>query len=452
MDYEKLGNSVVTLVGGAKNVKYLTNCATRLRFVLFDEDLVDEAKLKKVSGVLGSIKSGGQYQVIIGNEVSNVYKAIMKSNNFKFDDAKSDTPKSTKKQTFLTKALDYISGSFTPALAGVTGAGMIKALLALLSAFGWIDTTGMTYKVLEVMSDAAFYYLPIFLAYSAAQKLRCNPYISMVIAGILLHPNLSAMFAAGPVSFLGLPIKSVAYASSVIPVLLMVLLLSYVEPFIDKITPTAIKFFLKPLLIILIVAPVTLIVLGPIGGFIGDVLAGIMEAASVKYSWLVVGIMGAFSPLLVMTGMHYSLMPVSMTSYARLGYENFMLPGMLAANIAQGGATLGVSFKTKDKELKSIASSTGITAVLGITEPAMYGVNLKYKKPFIAVMIGGALGGFFAGIAGVKAYAIASPGLAALPIFLGDTFIAAVITVVISFCASFAISYLTWNDNLIEKD
>lgn len=450
MKYEKLASDVLKNVGGEKNVSNLTHCATRLRFNLKDVSKANAEVLKKINGVMGVVNKGGQFQVIIGNDVGNVYKEVLKLGNFKTG-ASVDNQE---KMGIGSKILDTISGIFTPILPALTGAGMLKAVLVLLTTFKVISPESQSYYIFNFISDAAFYFLPIILAYTSAIKFNCNPFVAMSIGGVLLHPNFSALIAKNePISFIGLPVTAASYSSSVIPIILTVWLMSYVERFADKISPKVIKFFTVPLIVVLITAPISLIAIGPLGTVIGGYVASAVTLLNARLGWLVVGLLGAFSPLLVMTGMHYSFFPVIMTSFATFGYEAMLAPGMLAANIAQGAAALCVALKTKNSNLKQLAGSAGITAVLGITEPAMYGVNLKLKKPFMGVMIGGGFGGLYAGITGLKAFALASPGLAALPIFIGqgNNLINAIITCVISFVVTFAVTWFLGFEDPVEE-
>ena len=447
MDYQKVSKEILKLIGGEENIEQVDYCATRLRFRLLDINQVDREGLEKTEGVLGANYSGRRLQVIIGSDVANVYKAFLEIADLSKGgtDYISEVGKSR-----LSMVIDTIAGVFTPILPAITGAGMIKALLALFIAFNWISAESQTYYVLNVISDGAFYFLPVLLAYTAANRFKTNPYLAVALAGVLLHPNFAALINDGQTSieFLGIPFRLVSYGSSVIPILLAVWFMSYVERFADRVSPNVVKFFLKPLITLLIVAPVTLIVLGPIGTIIGDYVAQGIVFLNEHVSFLIPTLMGAFSPLLVMLGMHYSLFPVAISAFVALGYEAILLPGMLAANIAQGAAALAVSMKVKDQEVKSLGRSAGLTALMGITEPAMYGINLRYKRPFIAVMIGGGVAGIFAGITKVKAYGFASPGLASLPIFIGDTFVYSLITIAISFILTFV---LTWTFGIDEK-
>ncbi|GIM29716.1 PTS beta-glucoside transporter subunit EIIBCA [Clostridium polyendosporum] len=451
MNYQKLASDILKNIGGETNVANLTHCATRLRFSVKDKSKVNEEAVKKTKGVMGAVYKGGQFQVIIGTDVSSAYNELLKQGNFK----KAASTDNEEKKTIVATILDTIAGIFTPILAPITGAGMLKAVLVLLTTANILSTESQSYYILNFISDAAFFFLPIILAYTSAIKFDCNPYMAMSIGGVLLHPNFSALVSAGkPVSFLGLPVTLATYSSSVIPIILVVWLMSYVEKFADKISPKPIKFFSKPLITLLVVAPVALIAIGPLGTIIGNFIASGVNYINDKAGWLVIFVMGAFSPLLVMTGMHYSLVPITMTSLATVGFDTVLIPGMLAANVAQGGAALCVALKTKNKDLKQLAGSSGVTAVLGITEPAMYGVNLKLKKPFIAVMIGGAVGGLYGGIMGLKAYAMVSPGLAAIPAFIGpgNNFINAVVVCVISFVGAFIAAWFLGFEEPVDEE
>lgn len=447
MDYQTIAKEILTHVGGEENIELMDYCATRLRLRLREMNNVDRNRLEKTKGVLGVNYSGNRVQIIIGSDVANVYKAFTGMVNLE----KNRTPaEGGGEKSKLSVILDTIAGVFTPILPGITGAGMIKALLALFTAFNWISPETQTYYVLDTIADAAFYFIPVLLAYTAANRFKTNPYLAVALAGVLLHPNFTALINEGQttIGFLGVPIRLASYGSSVIPIILGVWFMSYVERFADRVSPKVVKFFLKPLITLLIVAPVTLVILGPIGTIIGDYVAEGTVFLNDRVSFLIPTLMGAFSPLLVMFGMHYSLFPVALSAFAALGYEAILLPGMLAANIAQGAAALAVSIKAKDQEVKSLGRSAGLTALMGITEPAMYGINLRYKRPFLAVMIGGGVAGIFAGITKVKSYGFASPGLASLPIFIGDTFIYSLITIGISFALTFV---LTWFFGIDEE-
>ena len=406
---------------------------------------------------MGVVNKGGQYQVIIGSDVANVCKEINDLANLQDNTAAVEEDN----KNAVVKVLDTIAGIFTPIIPAITGAGMLKAVMALLVSFKVISTSSQTYSILNFMADAAFYFLPFLLANSAAKKFKCNTYMAMTLAAVLLHPNFSAMVDVAKttgegIKFLGIPVTIATYSSSVIPIILGVWLMSFVEPIADKVSPKAIKFFTKPLITLVVAGLGTLIVLGPIGNVCGNGISAGIEFLNKYANWLVPFIVGTFSPLLVMTGMHYGLIPIGINNLATAGFDTVVGPGMLGSNIAQGAASLAVACKTKNSELKQLATSAGITGVCGITEPAMYGVTLKLKRPLIGVMIGGGVSGLFLGIFGVGRYTSGSPGLLALPGYIGtDGFrniIFACIGAAIAFVVSFVVTYFVGFEDVVEEN
>ncbi|MCF1634854.1 PTS transporter subunit EIIC [Streptococcus gallolyticus] len=453
MDYGKVAKGILQYVGGKENVIFATHCVTRLRLTLKDRTKADTNKIKGIEGVLGVVDGDAQYQVIIGQEVNNVYNAFIKlTGEFKKSES---TPKADeKKETWWSRLLDILAGIFTPIMPIIAGAGMLKALLSILTLFNWIDIEGNTYYFLTFIADASYYFLPIFLANSAAKKFHTNNYMAMLMGAILLHPNFSALSETGDyVSVLGLPVKIVTYSSSVIPIILIVFVLSYVKKWVDKITPATIKFIARPILTILIMTPLAFVALGPLGSLVGDGLVNGLLAIEKIAPWIMPTVIGAFMPFLVMTGMHYSLLPAYVSSLSSLGYETIIGPGNLPSNIAQGAAALCVALKTKNKKFKQLAVSSGITALLGVTEPALFGVNLKLRKPLIATTIGGGLGGLYAGLTGVMRFGGGGAGLAALGLYVGDdpmNLINAIISAAIAFVVTFVILWKIGFEDSIE--
>ena len=460
MNYENLAKSILEKVGGEQNVSNLTHCATRLRFNLKDNTKANTDAMKALNGVMGVVEKGGQYQVIIGNDVNNVYKEIMKISNL---EGKENSSEEVDDRKPIAKVIDTITGIFTPILPAITAAGMMKAVLALLSAFKLLTADSQTYQVINFMADAAFYFLPILLASSAAKKFKCNQYLAMMLGGMLLHPTFvsmvnSAKEAGTSIGVFGLPISLASYSSSVLPIILGVWFMSYVEPIADKISPKAIKFFTKPLITALVTGIVLLVAIGPIGYIVSDKVGLAIKTLESYASWLVPTLIGGLTPLLVMTGTHYGLIPIGINNRMTMGYDTIIYPGMLASNVAQGGAALAVAFKTKNSEIKQLASSAGITGVCGITEPALYGVNLRFKTPLYASMIGGAVGGLFLGIFRVCNYSGGSPGFLTLPSYIGGesmmnfvyACIGAVISVVVSFIACLAL-YKDSKEEILRK-
>lgn len=453
MNYQELGDKILTLVGGKENVSGLTHCATRLRFNLKDEGKAQTDALKKTPGVLGVVVSGGQYQIIIGNDVNHVYKPIAeKCSLSQNSDAKKEEGE---KKSIGARLIDTITGIFTPVLPAITAAGMLKAVLSLLVAFSLVDTEASTYQVINFMADAAFYFLPILLANSAAKKFGCNPYLAMMLGGMLLHPNFINMVTASQesgeaIKLFFIPIYNASYSSSVIPIILMVWFMSLVEPIADRISPKPVKFFTKPLITALVAGAVGLAVLGPIGYIIANWIATGVTLLNTYVSWLVPLILGGVFPLLVMTGTHYGIIPIGINNRMTTGFDTIVYPANLASNIAQGAATFAVAVKTKKSDIRQLASSAGITAVCGITEPALYGVNMRFKTPLISACIGGAAGGLFMGIFTVKNYGGGSPGLMTLPGYIGGDslrdLMLACIGAAIAFVIAFIISFILYKD------
>lgn len=462
MNYQELAKEILEKIGGAGNISGLTHCATRLRFNLKDEGKAQTDALKQLKGVMGVVSKGGQYQVIIGSDVANVYRPLTELCDWKDTAAASEAEKKDDRK-LVERLVDTLSGIFTPILPAITAAGMIKAILALLVAFQLADKSGDTYRVLSFMADAAFYFLPILLASSAAKKFKCNPYLAMMLGGILLHPDFVSMVAASKESgeairIFMLPITNASYSSSVLPIILIVWFMSYVEPIADRVSPKAVKFFTKPLITALVTGIVGLVIIGPIGTIISNLIASGVHGLNRYCSWLVPALVGALNPLLVMTGTHYGLVPIGINNRMTIGYDTLIYPGMLGSNVAQGGAALAVAVKSKKSEIRQLASSTGITAVCGITEPALYGVNIRFKTPLYAAMVGGGVGGFLMGILNVKNYSGGSPGFLTLPSYLGGdgltdfyfAAIGAVVSVVIAFIVSFVLYKDPADDELAQ--
>ena len=455
MDDKKVGLDVLELVGGASNVSKLTHCATRLRFELNNISKAKVSEIEKLPGVISVVNKGGQFQVVIGNEVQTAYRSILNKLGNNVND-KKETEGKKEKQGFISSFISVISTTFTPMIPAITGAGMIKALLAILTLTGLLTSESHTYILLDTIADAAFFFMPMLLAYGAALKFECSPILAITIAGALLHPNLGSLMASGDsISFMGLPVRLTDYAGSVIPIIITVWAMSYIEKFAEKVSPSIIKFFTKPLLILLITAPLALIVIGPVGTYLNDLVAASAEFINSKASWLIPFLMGALQPLLVVTGTAWAMTPIATMQLTNNGAEMINGPGMLASNIAQGAATLCVAVKSKNKSLKQLAASSGITAVLGITEPSLYGVTLRLKKPLIAAMIGGGCAGIYAGISGLVRYAFVSPGLAGLAAFIGENpmnIVHALITCIIAFGVTFVLTWIIGFDDPVEED
>ncbi|HCV64963.1 MAG TPA: PTS beta-glucoside transporter subunit EIIBCA [Serratia sp.] len=453
MDYKQLGLEILARVGGKANVSKLTHCATRLRMEFNDDSKVEAKAIEALPGVISVVERGGQFQIVVGNNVQQTFRTLQKEIGDLSD--RQSEKKSQARGGVISQIISVISTTFTPVIPAITGAGMIKALLAILKLTGTIDAASPTYHLLDTIADAAFFFLPVLLAYGAAIKFECNPILAMTIAGVLLHPNLAQMLAAGtPIDFIGIPVRMADYAGSVLPIIFTVWLMSYIERFAEKISPTMIKFFTKPMIILLVTAPLALVVVGPFGIFLNDLVAAGATIVDGKASWLIPMLMGGLQPFLVITGTAWAMTPIATGQLSKNGFEMINGPGMLASNIAQGAATLCVAFRTKNKNLRQLASSAGFTALLGITEPSLYGVTLKLRRPLIAAMIGGGCAGIYAGLSGLVRYAFVSPGLAALPAFIGENpmnIVHALVTCAIAIVVTFALTWILGFEDPVEE-
>ena len=425
---------ILQLVGGEANISFVTHCATRLRFVLKDDSLADMNALDKVEGVLKAQHKGGQLQVVIGAKVDKVYSELTQIANIQ-NDAESEE---TKKRNPFNAVLETIAGIFTPILPALVGCGMVKCVSTILTTTGVFAPTDGFIVVANIIGDCIFYFMPFFLASSAARKFKTSECLAVALAGCLMYPTIMEGAAAiaktgiDSFSFLGLPILFVKYSSTVIPIILSVWLMSYVYKFVNKIIPDVLKVILVPMIVLFIMVPVELVAVGPFGSYVGTWLSGLISSLF-DASGVVAGFfLGFFRPILVMFGMHYSIMPMQIQQVAELGYT-VMIPSALAANVAQAGAVFAVFLLTRDKTIKGAAGSSTISALFGVTEPAIYGVNLKFKKPFFAgCLAGGIVSGIF-GIVHASATAIALPGILAVGTYQADSYIFIILGVIASF-------------------
>ena len=417
MDFKELAALILENIGGKSNVKNVVHCATRLRFTLKDDSKPNTDKIKKAPGVLQVVNAGGQYQIVIGPDVPQVYQEVIALGGFEAS-AAIDDPDAEKEdsRSRLSKILESIAGIFQPIIPAITGAGLLKALMALFSSFGLLKAGTQTHAILNAMADAAFYFMPVLLAASCARKFKCNQGNAMALAGILVYPSFVALMGGKEaVSFLGfIPVTKAVYASSVIPIILGVWFMSVVEHWVQKVSPRAIKFFSVPLVSLFVGGVVTITLLGPIGSWVSGLINSLFTWMNASIPWLVPTVVGIFSPLLVMTGTHYGLIPIGTNNLATVKWDSTVI-GMLPSNVAQGAAGLAVALRSKNPDTKQQASSAGLTAVLGITEPVLYGVNMRFTFPLYAAMIGGGLGGLYMGLTRVARFAGGSPGLLVLP-------------------------------------
>ncbi|WP_445081221.1 beta-glucoside-specific PTS transporter subunit IIABC [Lactococcus sp. KTH0-1S] len=469
MNYTDISREILEQVGGEQNVKSLIHCMTRLRFVLKDESIVNDSKVEKINGVIGTNRQSGQYQIIIGNNVVPVYNAINSIAKFNDNSTQDKENLKGKKQNPVSIIIEFISACMSPLFPALIGAGLLKVLLLVLgpSVFNIISSTNDTYIVLNALGDATFYFLPILVAVTASQRLKTNPYLAVSVVSMLIYPDLITLLGGNsPTHLFGfIPIVHASYASSLVPALLAVLLLKYIEIGVDKLTPEWAKNFLKPFLILLITGIITLVALAPLGSIIGVGVMGILDAIYNFAPWLAMGVFAAAMPFIVMTGMHWAFVPLTLLALGSggVGYDLMLLPAMLASNLGQAGATFGVAFKTKNKDMRGMAFPAAISALLaGVTEPALYGVTLKLKKPLYAACISSGIAGIVAGLFTLKAFAFATPSLLSILQFISpkgtQNFVIACAVGAISFIGSLVLSYIVTDgdesdqnlNNLIE--
>ena len=443
-DYGSSAKQLVQAMGGKDNITRVFHCMTRLRFYVKDRSKIDEAAIKKLSEISGVNWHQDQFQVIAGNEVNELYAELVKM-GIPNDDNDSSVQASAEKKSVASAIVDSITGCMTPMIPALTAAGMIKVVMTLLTTFNLVTDTSSTYQVINFIGDAAFYFMPFLIAANAAKVFNVNQSLALIIAGVFLHPNFTAMIASGdPITFFSIPVTPTTYSYSVIPVILMVWIMSYIVKLVDRITPRIVKLILHPTLVILISAPIAIIVVGPLGGIIGDGLAVAIDFLSAKLGFIIVGILGAAFPFIVMTGMHHALTPIGLNAVAT-GGDTLIFVSQVCSNVAQSGASFAVAVRSKDQNMKQLASASGVSAIMGITEPALYGVTLKLKRPVVAAAIAAGIGGIVGGLLQVTLY-IAQNCILALPAFIGEkgmsNFLYGVIMILVSFVGAFVLTLI----------
>ncbi|MED2941043.1 beta-glucoside-specific PTS transporter subunit IIABC [Bacillus swezeyi] len=450
MSNEKLAKDILKTVGGEENVFSLVHCATRLRFKLKDPTLASKSQTQNLAGVITVVESGGQYQVVIGNSVGEVYKEITKISRLGED--QYDAQALSDGGNWFNKTVDIISGIFTPFLGALAASGILKGLLLMLTSFGWLSNESGTYAIWYAAADSIFYFLPIAIAVTSARKFGANIYVALAIAGALVYPELITLYNdKANVSFLGIPVILMNYTSSVIPVIFSVWILSILESKLNKVIHNSVKNFIVPLICIMVVVPLTLIVIGPVGVYLS---LGLAKGFTFIYqlSPIAAGVIaGAGWQLLIIFGLHWAFIPIMYNNIAVYGSDT-LKPLFAPSNFAQAGAALGVFLKTKNQKVKAIAGPASVTGVFGITEPIIYGISLRYKKPFVWGIIGGAIGGAITGASGSVAIAPGIPGLATLPIFYGAGFTGFITAIIIAYVFTAIGTYFFGFDDSMEQE
>ena len=439
MKNEDLAKQILEIVGKS-NITYVTHCATRLRFNVKDEESVNLKALDRLEGVLKAQFKGGQLQIIIGAKVKGVFDAV--SEMVDLDQGDIEVKGVKIKKNPVSRVVETISGIFGPVIPVLIGCGMIKSLLAIMTTTHLIATDSGAYQVFNLISDLIFYFFPFFLAVSAAKKFKTSEFMAVALAGAYMYPTImngaanAAKTGVTSLSFFGLPVLLVNYKTTIIPIIISVWIMSYVYRYVDKLIPDMFKILFVPMIVLFIMVPLELIAIGPFGTYIGTTVAKVVSYLYTANGVIGSFLFGTFRPVLIIFGMHYAITPINSQLIAEYGYS-VISPANLTGNLAQAGACLAVFFLLKNKTNKSGALTSGVTALFGITEPAIFGFNLKYKKPFICAMVAGGVGAAYINFWGGGATALILPGLLALPTYIASSYIHIIIGVAISIALAF---------------
>lgn len=411
MDHINTGRNILSLVGGADNVENIEHCSTRLRLSLYDNAKVQVERLRSIPGVIGVVLNV-QCQIVIGKDVVKVCDAIKTL----MPSAVRDNPERAVRQKWSAQLIDFVISIFQPLIPAIAGGGVLKSLLIVMDMCGWLHKDTPTYKVLDCIGTAPIYFLPLLIAVTTANKLKVNVLVALTAVSVLLLPAFTTLSKQGA-TFLTLDITNVSYAAQVFPAILCVLFYARTEVFFNRYTPNALRGFLSPMLSLVTTVPVTLLVLGPLGFEAGSLLTQGILWMHGKFGFIATGLLAGGLPFIVAAGMHKPFLPYAIMSMSQSGKESLYNPASLAHNIAEAGACLAVSLKAKDKMFKGTAMTSGISALFGITEPALYGITLLNRPVLLSVILGAATGGCFMGMMMVSAYAIVAPSLASISIF-----------------------------------
>lgn len=437
--FEKIAEEILERIGGAANISNCTHCMTRLRFTLKDTSLVKAEEIEALQGVLGIKNAGGQFQVIIGKDVNDVYDCVCKIANIKTTELDiTDGEEAGEKKKIGQQILDYISNAFIPLVPALVGSGMLKGFLSLFTYLGWLDATSATYAVLSAAGNAVFYFIPLLIAYNTAKYLKANIVVAMVIMGALMEPNFTALAGAeDPLTLFGLPLTVITYSSMIIPALIIVPIQAQLEKLLKRFIPKSIQLLFVPLITIFVMVVLSVLVIGPasseLSNLIGKASNWLNDTNAVLFGILVGGTVG----YLTILGVHMALVPIIMLNFTNMGADP-VLAFMSATCYAQIGVAFAIWFRSKDKEVKSLAGASGITALLaGVTEPILFGVCMKYKRSYAAIGIAGALGGMIMGIFGCKAMGFVNAGILGLSGYFSDTFRFYLLAAAVSMVAGF---------------
>lgn len=453
MKNEELAKLILENVGGAKNIKNLTHCVTRLRFTLYDDKKANKKTIENLDGVLGVQEQGGQFQVIVGSKVNKVYQELIGNPQLTLSE---DGPKERgKKKSVISNILETISSILIPSLPPVIGGGMIKGFLFMFWEFGWIEWGSDIFNLLNIISDGMFYFYPFLLAVSAAKRFKTNPYMALAIAGSMMHPTIYEGINAGLKSLkvigsIGVPYLD--YNSSVIPIILSVWVMSYVYRFFEKKIPDIVSVIFTPMLTLIIVIPVCMIMICPLGYYIGEYIAQGVQVL-IDFSPIVAGfVIGAIRPFTVLTGTHHAVRAIVSQQLATYGYTTIGAMNYMST-MAQAAAPLAIYFvlRKHNEKMKNLSLSAAVSGFLGVTEPGLYGIIVKYKVAFIATMIGGGIGGAISSVFGSAEYAMVMSSLITIPATFGNGFMGIIIGLPASIIITMAIIFV-FKNKVIEED
>lgn len=449
MDYSKLANGVLKLVGGEKNIESVTHCATRLRFVLKDNSIAKTKEIEKLDGVKGAFLSSGQYQIIIGQgAVNKAYDAFIKIANIKESTVSEQKNIAARKMNVFQRFARMLSNIFIPIIPAIVACGLLMGLLSSLTSFNVINSKSGIYQLLDMFSNAAFVFLPVIIAFSAAKEFNTNQYLAAVLGAIMIHPDLQNAWTLGEgihktISVFGLNVGMVGYQGTVLPILIVVWFMSKLEKRLKKIVPDVLDILVTPFLTVMITAFLTLIVIGPVARVIGDSISMGLKGMYLTLGPIAGIIFGGLYSLIVITGIHHSFHAIEAGLIANKAIGiNFLLPIWAMANVAQGGACFAVYLKTKNKKIKSVAGPASLSCLLGITEPAIFGINLRFIKPFIAAAIGGAAGGGYMALMKVGMHGIGVTGIPGIAITTGMSTIHYIIGMGIAFGVALVVAFI----------
>ena len=454
-DYASLTNSILEELGGAKNVSGLFHCATRLRFRLNDKLIVRAKQIEAIPGVLGTVDDAAGIQVVIGNDVKKAYATLMEQHPEMAElsgGVVEDDGRGPERTNIVKRLLNMLSAVVGPVIPLIMCSGLVSALLVILTTWGGLSPESSTYTLLNMVGTGALYFLPVFVAYTSAKRFGCDIMTSLFLGALLISPTLIGMVEAGSfVDLFGLPVKTGDYTSTLIPAILTIWVYSHVEKLVDRIVPDAVKFVFRPLLGLVIMLPVMLCVTAPLGNYVGGLLNSAMTAINDVAPWASVLVVGCLAPLLVLTGMHLALIPLVMTSFATVGYDNMLFVAFIGMNFSQFGVALACFLKSKNANLKALSLSCAITAFFaGVTEPALYGISVRMKRPLVATWLACVANAVFCAICSVKVFQFGAPSFFTMPIFLNPdgtmgnfyfAIAAAAISIIVAFVATWALGF-----------